>query len=108
MRVQITTRQCTVPSEVLERTKSQIESLSKYEPRATAAELVYAEERHSRSVEAIVHIDGAEPVVAHGDGAEFRSALDQVVDRLRRRLRRQRSRRRDHQAPPLAERLGGE
>ena len=108
MRVQITERHCDVPDDVLERTRDQIESLAKYEQRASAAEVVYVEEKHARRIEVIIHVDGAEPVVARGDGSEFRSALDQVVDRLRRMLRRQRKRRRDHQAPPLNEGIGDE
>ncbi len=108
MRVQITERQCEVPDEVLERTEEQIRSLSKYEPRATSADVVYTEEKLSRNVEVHVHVDGAESVLARGDGAEFRTALDQVVDRLGRQLRRQRQRRRNHQAPPLHEGIKGE
>ena len=108
MRVQITERPCDVPNDVLERTEDQIASLSKYEQRATAAEVVFVEEKHSRNVEVIIHVDGAGPVVAHGDGAEFRSALDQAVDRLARMLRRRRKRRRDHQAPPLGDGIDGE
>ncbi len=108
MRVQITERHCDVPSDVLQRTEDQIQALAKYEQRATAAEVVFGEEKHSKGVEVIIHVDGAEPVVAHGDGAEFRSALDQAVDRVGRMLRRQRKRRRDHQAPPLAGGTDGE
>ena len=105
MRVQITARHCDVPSEVLERTQEQVESLSKYESRATAADVVYEEVKVTRRVEVIIHIDGAEPVIAHGEGSEFRAALDEVCGRLARMLRKQRERRRDHHAPPLAERI---
>ena len=108
MRVQITERRCDVPGDVLRRTENQIQSLTKFEQRATAADVVFTEERHSRRVEVIIHVDGSEPVVAHGDGTEFRTALDQAVDRLGRKLRRQRKRRRDHQAPPLADGIDGE
>lgn len=108
MRVQVTTRHCDVPNDVLERTESQIRSLAKYQARASAADVVYSEEKLSRKVEVIVHIDGAESVVAHGEGTEFRTALDEVVERLSRQLRRQRERRRDHKAPPLSEGASGE
>lgn len=108
MRVQITERHCDVPDDVLERTNEQLTGLVKYEPRASAADVVFEEEKLTRAVEVIIHVDGAEQVVAHGAGTEFRAALDQVVDRLRRQLRKQRQRRRDHQAPPLAESMGGE
>jgi len=108
VRVQITERHCDVPTEVLERTQTQVTSLSKYSPRATAADVVYTEEKLDKLVEVIVHIDGGEPVIAHGRDPEFRGALDQVVERASRQLRRQRERRTDHQAPPLSERAGRE
>lgn len=105
--MQISARHCDVPADVLERTETQVASLSKYSPRASAAEVVYMEEKLTRIVEIIVHIDGGEPVVARGEGDEFRSALDQVIDRMSRQLRRQRERRTNHKAPPLGGVGGG-
>jgi len=105
--VQISARHCDVPADVLERTEAQVASLSKYSPRASAAEVVYMEEKLTRIVEIIMHIDGGEPVVARGEGDEFRSALDQVIDRMSRQLRRQRERRTNHKAPPLGGVGGG-
>jgi ribosomal subunit interface protein len=102
VRVSITERHCDVPRKIIERTEALIGRLSKYEQEATAADVVYSDERHTRKVEVIIHIDGAANVVGRGEGTDFRSALDQVVDRLRRMLSEQRDRRRDHQAPPLA------
>lgn len=103
MNVTITERHCEVPQKVRDRAEAQIARLVKYEQRATAAEVVFSDERHTRKVEVIVHIDGAEHAVGRGEGNDFRSALDQVVDRLRRMLSEQRDRRRDHQAPPLSD-----
>ena len=103
MRITVSERNCQVPPAVIERTHAQVGRLSKYEGRATAAEVVFMDEKHTRKVELIVHVDGASHVVARGDGADFRSALDQSIDRLRRQLREQRDRRRNHQAPPLSE-----
>ena len=105
--MQITARHCDVPQDVVERTETQVASLSKYSPRASAADVVYMEEKLTRIAEVIVHIDGGEPVVARGEGHEFRTALDQVIDRLSRQLRRQRERRTDHKAPPLGGVGGG-
>lgn len=107
MRVQITARHCEVPNGVLERTEEQVAALSKYSPKASSADVVYMEENLTKVAEVIVHIDGGEPVVARGEGAEFRVALDQVVDRVSRRLRKQRERRTDHKAPPLGEGVSG-
>ena len=104
MRVNITERHCDVPAKVLERTETQVGRLTKYESRATAADVIYTEEKKARKVELIVHVDGAPHVTARGEGDDFRSALDQGVDRIRRMLRDAREKRRDHQAPPLSER----
>jgi ribosomal subunit interface protein len=101
--VQISARHCDVPNDVLERTEEQVASLAKYSPKASAVDVVYLEEKLTKVAEVIVHIDGGEPVVARGEGMEFRTALDQVVDRASRRLRKQRERRTNHKAPPLGE-----
>jgi len=108
VRVQITERHCEVPQAVLTRTQAQIQALTKYEERASSADVVYTEEKHVGKVEVIMHVDGVERVVAHGEGSNFRSALDHVIERLRRMLREQRERRLDHKAPPLSERLEAE
>lgn len=108
MRLTITERHCQIPSRVRTRTESVVGGLSKYEDRATAAEVVFSDEKHTKKAEIIVHIDGAPHVVARGEGREFRSAIDQATDRAKRILRDQREQRRDHQAPPLSERVAGE
>ena len=81
-------------------------SLSKYSPRASAADVVYTEEKLDKLVEILIHIDGGEPVVATGRDPEFRPALDQAVERASRMLRKQRERRTDHKAPARRERAG--
>ena len=103
MRVQITARHCEVPDDVLERTEAQVQALEKYHPRASAADVVFMEEKLVKIAEVIVHVHGGEPIVARGEGEEFRSALDVMIERISRRLRRQRERRTDHKAPPLGE-----
>ena len=103
MRVSITGRHCDVPKNILDRTESHIGGLTKYEPRATAAEVIYTEEKRTCQVEVIVHIDGAPHVAAHGEGSDFRAALSSVLERVRRLLRDARSKRVDHKAPPLSE-----
>ncbi|MEX2467193.1 MAG: ribosome-associated translation inhibitor RaiA [Gemmatimonadota bacterium] len=105
MRIQITARHCDVPDDVLERAREQVGALSKFNPRATSADVVFDEEKVSRKVEVIVHADSSPLVVAHGEAREFRAAVDQVVDRVGRMLREQRKREREHQAPPLQDRV---
>lgn len=108
MRIQMATRHCDVPDDVLERAREQVASLSKFNPRATSADVVFEEEKVSRKVEVIVHADGAPPVVGHGEAEEFRAAVDQVVSRVGRMLREQRKKEREHKAPPLQDRVAGD
>ncbi len=80
-----------------------MERLRRVEPRAARAEIIFQEERHLKLAEGIVVVDGEEPTVARGEGSDFRAALDQMSDRLRRMLRRRRERVRDHQGPSASE-----
>lgn len=108
MRVQITARHCHVSDQLRERTEELARKLQKFEPRLSAAEIVFEEERHQRNVEGILSVDRADPVVAHGEGDDFSGALDQLMDRLSKILRRRRSQVRDHQARSMAGELGTE
>jgi ribosomal subunit interface protein len=108
LRVQITTRGCDVPQDVLTRARDQVEALAKFNPRAASADVVFEEERVTRKVELIVHAEGSPPVVGQGEAPEFRTALDQALDRVGRRLREQRKRKRAHQAPPTHQRIAGD
>ena len=103
MRVQISARHCSIPDPVRDRALHRVEALSKYESRLSSADVVFDEEKHVKSVEGVLTIDGEEPVVASAQGEDFRRALDQLVDRLAKILRRRRSQRRDHRATPLSE-----
>ena len=96
MRVQIAARHCEIPDKVRGRTEEQIGRLIRYEPRLSAAEIVFDTMKHTKRVEAVLSIDRDEPVVASGEGTEFKAALDQMVDRLSRILRQRRSQVRDH------------
>jgi ribosomal subunit interface protein len=107
VQVRITERHVHVPKDMLARTEKRLGSLSKYHPRATSAEVVFSEEAVNRNVEIIVHVDGAQAIVASVQEAEFRTALDKALDRVARRLRKARERRTDHQAPPRRDRVGG-
>ena len=105
MKVQITGRHCEVPNKLLERTEDHVRALAKYESRASAADVVFIDETHTKKVELLIHIDGAQAVMGSAEGSDFRSALDRVVERVGRMLRKQHERRHDHQAPPLSERI---
>jgi len=96
MRVQIAARHCEIPDAIRERTREQLGKLSKYEPRLSGAEIVFEVEKHLKKVDAILKVDREEPVMASGEGTEFREAVDQMVDRLSRMLRRRRKQLKDY------------
>lgn len=108
MRIQVAARHCELPDSVRKRTEEQINRLAKYDPRVSAAEVVFEEEKRVRKVEVILSVDRSDPVVATGEGEEFRTALDKVVDRLSRILRRQRDQAKSHQGPRLSEGVAAE
>jgi len=95
MRVKIAARHCEIPETVRDRTEEQLGKLSKYEPRLSGAEVVFEVEKHKKKVDAILKVDREEPVLAGGEGVEFREAVDQMVDRLSRILRRRRKQMKD-------------
>jgi ribosomal subunit interface protein len=103
MRVQIAARHCEVPDTVRERTEEQLGRLSRYEPRLAGAEVVFEVEKHRKKVDAILKVDREEPVLASGEGVEFRQAVDQMVDRLSRILRRRRKQMKEHHRPDNTE-----
>jgi len=103
MRVQIAARQCDIPDSVRSRTEEQIGKLTRYEPRLSGAEVVFRTEKHIKKVEAVLKVDRGEPVVAGGEGGEFKEALDVMVDRLSKILRRRRSQTTQHHGPSLSE-----
>ena len=96
MRVKIAARHCDIPGTVRKRTEEQLGKLSKYEPRLSGAEVVFEVEKHKKKVDAILKVDREEPVLASGEGVEFREAVDQMVDRLSRILRRRRKQLKDY------------
>ncbi len=103
MRTKIAARHCEISDPLRERAETQMQRLTKYHPRVSGADVIFSEVKRSRRVEVILSVDGSEPVVAHADGADFRTVLDKVADRLGRKLRRRRAARTDHQAPSLSE-----
>jgi len=103
MRVQISARQCEIPESVRSRTEEQLGKLHKYEPRLSGAEVVFRTEKHLKKAEAVLRVDRGEPVIAGGEGGEFREALDMMVDHLSGILKRRRSQKRDHHRPSISE-----
>ncbi len=105
MRIQIVTRHCEVENEVRDRAEELVTKLTRFDPRVSSAQVIFTEEGRTRRAEGILHIDGKDHAVAHGDSENFFSSLDQMFDRLAKILRRSRDRDTDHQGPTRAERV---
>ncbi len=98
MDVTITTRHCTIPDVLQDRTRRRFGRLVRFHPRATSASVVFEEDRGRKRCEAKLHIDGGPPLFASADEGSFRAALDTTQSRLERQLPRQRARRRRRDA----------
>ena len=108
MDVRITSRHTNLPESLRDRAEELLSKLNKYDGRVSVVEVIFDEEKNSKKVEGILHIDRSEPIVATGEGDDFNEALSQVNDRLARQLRKLNSQAKDHRAPPLADSLSRE
>jgi ribosomal subunit interface protein len=108
MEVRITSRHTTLPESLRARTQELLSKLDKYDSRVSVVEVVFDEEKNSKRIEGILHIDRSDPIVATGEGDEFSEALSQMNERLVRQLRKAREQTKDHRAPPLTETLSQE
>ena len=98
MRVRIVSRHGDLPAPVVKRAEQLFGKLPKYDPRLTEAELIFEQQKRTKKVEAILHLDRADHVFAKAEDEEFMPALDQLVSRLQRQLRDGRERATDHKS----------
>ncbi len=103
MEVRITSRRSTLPESLRDRTQELLSKLNRYGAPVSVVEVIFDEEKNSKKVEGILHIDRTDPIVATGEGDDFNEALSQLNDRLRRQLRKLQEQVTDHRAPSQAE-----
>lgn len=108
MEVRVTSRHITLSESLRARKEEVLSRLDKYGAPISVIEVVYDEEKNTKKVEGILHIDRSAPIVATGEGDEFSEALSQVNDRLARQLRKLQKQVKDHRALPLTETLSEE
>ena len=82
MEVRITSRHTTLSESFRARVEEVLSRLDKYGARISVIEVVFDEEKKTKKVEGILHIDRSAPIVATGEGDEFSEALSQVNGRL--------------------------
>ena len=108
MEVRITSRHTTLPESLRARTEELLSKLNKYDARVSVVEVIFDEEKNSKRIEGILHIDRSASIVATGEGDGFSEALSHVNERLVRQLRKLHEQRKDHRAPPLTKALSQE
>lgn len=96
MQAQITGQGCEVPAAARRRAEAMAAKWPRFEPAADGVSFVFRAEGRSRVVEAIVGRRRLAPVVARASADSFRSALDELDQRMKRILRKNRERRKAH------------
>ncbi len=105
MRTIVTARNTDV-SDIREIIETRFTNLTRFEPRASKAEVVFTGEKMQVRAAAVVSVDRARPVHGEAAGPDPRTALDRLADKLGNQLRRNHDRYNEHSAPPMDELFG--
>ena len=71
MEMRITSRHTTLSESLRARTEELLSKLKKYDARVSVVEVIFDEEKNSKKIEGILHIDRSDPIVATGEGLEL-------------------------------------
>ncbi len=96
MHAQTTGQGCEVPAADRNRADAIAAKWPRFDPAVASARFIFRMEGRTRAVEAIVQRRRLEPVVAHAQAPDFRSALDELDERMKRILKKDRERRKAH------------
>ena len=88
METTITARHCEVSDPLRERAITVVERLGNLASRPMEMTVVFDAEGAQQTVELRLHVARGEVLVAKGEGADHRSALDRAEEKLRRQLER--------------------
>jgi len=102
METTISAIHCTIPESLHEHADRLARRLDRYELRAASLKLAFEKTNGVRAVEARLSSAGNPPFIARGSGPTYRSAMNQVFDRVERQVKRTRSRRREHRRKTAA------
>ncbi len=95
MATRITAHRCEVGLRLRNRVETLAQRWPRFDPAVMDVSVVFRVQGRSHTVEAIVSRRRRHPVVARGEGPDFRVALDDLDAHVKRRLKRDRSRRKD-------------
>lgn len=104
MQITVTARHCELNDLLQQRARDVLSRIAGTAPRPVDAAAIFDMDGPSCVVELKLHISHGEVFVAHGEGADHRTALDRAEERLRRQVESAtgRTRRARHQAEAKA------
>ncbi len=100
MQTTITARHCEISDALRERAHTVVERLGSIATRPMESAVVFDMEGTVQTAELRLHVARGEVLVAHGEAADHRSALDRAEEKLRRQLERATTRPRRTRTPP--------
>jgi ribosomal subunit interface protein len=100
MQTTITARHCEISDALRERALAVSDRLATFAPRPLEATFVFDEDGLQRVVELRLHVSRGEILIAKGEAADHRTALDRAEDKLRRQLEKTNGRPRRKRTPP--------
>jgi len=103
MEIIVSARHADVSEELRSHVEESLSRLTKFEPRATRANVTLLQEKKRCVAEATLSVERGDYVRAEAEGGDLRTAVDRLCDKLARQLKRGRDRRRSHKGPSRAE-----
>jgi len=100
MQTTITARHCDISDALKERARSVVERLGSIATRPVESAVVFDVEGPVQTAELRLHLSRGEILIAKGEAADHRSALDRAEERLRRQLEKATTRPRRTRTPP--------
>lgn len=100
MQTTITARHCEISDALKDRARSVVERLGSIATRPVESAVVFDVEGLVQTAELRLHLSRGEILIARGEAADHRSALDRAEERLRRQLEKATTRPRRTRTPP--------
>lgn len=108
MQIIISSRHAEISAALRRHVEDQFERLVRFDDRISRVDVTLTEEKNRCIAEANLSVDREVPVHGSAEAADFRSAVDRLLDKLSRQLKKRRSRRREHKAPGIEQALAAE
>ncbi len=105
MQISVTARHFDMSDALREHVERRFSHLARFHQRLSRIEATLTDEKREKRVEAFAALDGDVDVHAEAVAHDFRTAVDDVYEKLARQLKRRHDLRRDHQAPRLNEEI---